>query len=121
MTFESDYHFPELGQAPKMPSKSQLPKAAVEIKTPELKPQLEMIVNPIVIPRKKETMTLMSFKAGKIVQREVYEDGTDIPETGIAIVKKRDYSSWASLLKPAKAEIVYYDTEDNSVIEISGL
>jgi hypothetical protein len=121
MTFESEYHFPELGRAPKIQSNSQLPKVAVEIKTPELKPQREMIFKPGVIPRKKETITLMSFKEGKLVKREVYEDGNGIPESGIMMVKKSNYSSWASLLKPEKTELVYYDAEDDSVIEMSGV
>ena len=119
MTFESEYHFPELGQEPKPLSNSQWPK--LEIKTPELKPQRqqEMIMKPI--PIKKETMTVLSLKAGKLVQKEVYEDGTEIPETGIIMIKKPNYSSWAALLKPEKTEIIYYHTEDNSIINMSGI
>ena len=35
-----------------------------------------------------------------------FEDGTDIPESGIVMVKKPNYSSWASVLKPEMTETI---------------
>lgn len=96
-SIESEYHFPELNSNNVISSK--------EIKLPESKLQKEMIVNTKIIPINKQTITCMSFQNGKIITKEVYEDGTDIIPGSNTIVKKSEYSSWASVLKK--------DTDEN--------
>lgn len=111
-SFESEYHFPELNNAPK--------QEKPEIKLPESK-QKEMIVTPTILPIKKKTMTVFSFTNGKMLTKEVYEDGTDTIEAGVVLVKKPNYSSWASVLKEEKNEIIYYDKEENLFSERSDI
>jgi hypothetical protein len=118
-SFESEFHFPELGKTPEPPSNSKMPKPKEEIKLPEPKPPKEMIVKPVLVPIEKKTMTLLKFSGNKVVTTEVYEDGTDIPETGIVMVKKPNYSSWASVLKPESTETVYYDVEEKKILDIN--
>lgn len=97
-----NYHFPALGC-----TRGELPRA--EIKLPESK---EMIVKPIVVPNNKKVLTMMSFKDGKVVSKEVYEDGTELPDDNLpVIIKKPKYTSWASVLKKDEEEVVYYDVE----------
>jgi hypothetical protein len=98
-SFESNFHFPELGKTPETPSLSKMPKPKPEIKLPESKAPKDMIVNTVVIPIKKRTMTLISLSNGKFESKEVFEDGTEIPESGPVIVKKPTYTSWASVIK----------------------
>lgn len=106
MTFESEYHFPELCKSLK--SEVKLP----ELKLPEQK-QKEMIVNTIIVPIKKKTMSVFSFSNGKMITKEVYEDGSDVVEPDLVMVKKANYSSWASVLKKEdKNEIIYYEKEE---------
>lgn len=107
-SFESNYHFPELGSTPELPSLSKMPKPKPEVKLPEPKAPKEMIVNTIVIPDKRKTMTLMCFKNGKLESKEVYEDGTEIPERGLVVLKKPNYSSWASVIKSESVETTLY-------------
>lgn len=114
-SFESSFHFPELGKTPEAPTNSKMPKPKEEVKLPEPKQPKEIITNPVIIPIKKKTMTLISLEKGKYVQKEVFEDGSDIPETGIVMIKKPNYSSWASVLKP---ETVLYDIEEKKIIDI---
>ena len=89
-SIESEYHFPELNSN-NIPSK--------EIKLPESKLQKEMIVNVEVIPINRKTITCMSFQNGKVITKEVYDDGTDVIPGNDVIIKKPQYSSWASVLK----------------------
>jgi hypothetical protein len=96
---ESNYHFPELGKTPELSNQSKMPKPKPEVKLPEPKAQKEMIVNTIIIPDKRKTMTLMCFKDGKLESKEVYEDGSEVPETGTVVLKKPIYNSWASVIK----------------------
>jgi hypothetical protein len=110
-SFESNYHFPELGKAPEAPSLSKMPKPKPEIKLPEPKAPKEMIVNTIVVPDKRKTMTLMCFKNGKLESKEVYEDGTEVPEKGLVVLKKPNYSSWASVIKSDCVETSLYEKE----------
>lgn len=110
-SIDSNYHFPELGKNQEMPSLSKMPKPKPEIKLPEPKPLKEMIVKPIAIQNKRETITMISYKNGKLVTKEVYEDGSDIPENGMTILKKPIYSSWASVIKPKP--IQSYDEDEN--------
>lgn len=98
-SFESNYHFPELGKTQEVPSNSKMPKPTPEVKLPESKLPKEMIVKPVVVRDTRKTMTLMCFSNGKLVQREVYEDGTEIPEEGTVVLKKPTYTSWASVIK----------------------
>ena len=107
VTFDSNYHFPELLKG--NPNKN--------IIIPESKK--EMITKTVIIPIQKPTMTLLSFENGKVRQREVFEDGTEVPETGIVIIKKPNYSSWASVLKPETTETIYYDLDDKKIIDVS--
>jgi hypothetical protein len=102
LTFESEYHFPELGN----------PQYKPEIKLPESK-QKEMIVNAVILPIKKKTLTVYSFDKGKVITKDIYEDGTDAIESGVIMIKKPNYTSWASVLKEEKNEIVYYDKEES--------
>ena len=114
--FESEYHFPELGKKTEADKKEEPKK---EIKLPEPKAPKEMIVNPVIVPIQKATMTVMSFKNGKLQSREIFEDGTEIPESGIVMIKKPNYSSWASVLKPELKETIYYDMDEKQVIDNS--
>jgi hypothetical protein len=116
-SFESNFHFPELGKTPDVPTNSKMPQAPKEVKLPEPKAPKEMITHSVIIPIKKKTMTLISLEKGKYVQKEVFEDGTDIPESGIVMVKKPNYSSWASVLKPEMTETIYYDLDDKKIID----
>lgn len=94
-----NYHFPALGC-----SRGELPKS--EIKLPESRAPIEMIVKPIVIPSNKKVMTMMCFKDGKVVSKEVYEDGTDLPDDNAPVIIKRPkYTSWASVLKKDEEDI----------------
>lgn len=100
-----NFHFPALGC-----KQGELPKA--EIKLPESRAPAEMIVKPVVVPNKKPIMTLLCYRDGKMVSREVYEDGTELPEDNAPVIIKRPkYTSWASVLKKNEGEIVYYDEE----------
>lgn len=99
-SFESGYHFPELGKPQEAPSNSKMPKPKVEVKLPEPKAPKEMIVNTVVVPDKRHTMTIMCFRNGKLETKEVYEDGSDVPQEGPVVLKKPTYTSWASVLKP---------------------
>lgn len=112
LSFDSNYHFPELGKTADVPTNSKIPKPIQEIKLPEPKPQKVMIVNPVVIPVKKETITVLMFNGKSVVSKEVYEDGTSIGESGPVMIKKPNYSSWASVLKPESTNTVYYDVEE---------
>jgi hypothetical protein len=94
-----NYHFPVLGC-----SRGELPKS--EIKLPESRAPAEMIVKPIVIPTNKKVMTMMCFRDGKVVSKEVYEDGTDLPDDNLPVIIKRPkYTSWASVLRKDKEDI----------------
>jgi hypothetical protein len=109
-SYESEFHFPELSKATDVPVKA-------EIKLPEPK---AMIVNTVVVPIKKPTMTVFSFTNGKMMTKEVYEDGSEALEPGVVMVKKPNYSSWASVLKKEKNETIYYDKEENILPELNG-
>jgi hypothetical protein len=124
MTFESEYHFPELGKEQQAPTNSKMPKPAKEVKLPESKPAIDMIVNPIILPVKKEKVLILSYKDGKISQKEMYQDGTDISEDTPVIIKKPVYTSWASVLKkpepkPEPELHSYYDQDDNEYSDFS--
>ena len=112
LTFESNYHFPELGSAPEVLTLSKMPKPKPEVKLPEQKPAKEMIVNKVVVPVKGKVMTLISLKNGKFESKDVYEDGSEVPKDRVVIVKKPTYSSWASVLKPESTESVIFDIEE---------
>jgi hypothetical protein len=108
-SYESEFHFPELGKSADTPVKT-------EIKLPEPK---AMIVNTVVVPINKPTMTVFSFINGKMVTKEIYEDGSDAVESGVVMVKKPNYSSWASVLKKEKNETIYYDKEEYVLPELN--
>jgi hypothetical protein len=94
----SDHHFPQLCKV-----------ALTEIRLPEAK---EMIVKPIIIPSNKRVITVMSYKDGKFISRDIYEDGTELPDTQLPIiVKKPKYNSWASVLKREEGGVNYFDVE----------
>lgn len=93
LTIVSEYHFPEL----------------CKLSEPKKK---EMIVNTTIVPNNKKTITVMSFKGGKVITKEVYEDGTDV-ESDIVMIKKPNYTSWASVLKDNKTETIYYAKVDS--------
>lgn len=100
-----NFHFPALGC-----KQGELPKS--EIKLPESRAPAEMIVKPIVVPSNKVVMTMMCFRNGKVVSKEVYEDGTDLPEDSApVIIKLPKYTSWASVLKKDEGQVVYYNEE----------
>jgi hypothetical protein len=113
-SFESNYHFPELGK--KDDTTKEPPKA---VKLPEPKAPKEMIVNTVMVPIQKPTMTVMSLKGGKLISKEVFEDGTEVPESGIVMIKKPNYSSWASVLKPESKETIFYDLDEKKIIDNS--
>lgn len=104
LSTQSEYHFPEL-------CRSQPEKPII---LPEQKQKKkEMIVNTVIIPNNKKTISVCCFVKGKMILKEVYEDGTKCIEPGTVLVKKSNYSSWASVLKEDKNEIIYYDKEEN--------
>lgn len=101
-----NFHFPALGCV-----RGEVPKTA--IKLPESRAPSEMIVKPIVVPTNKKVMTVLSFKDGKVTSKEVYEDGTDLPEDQAPVIIKRPaYTSWASVLRKDKGDVVYNNVED---------
>jgi hypothetical protein len=118
LTFESNYHFPELGSTPEELTLSKMPKPKPEVKLPEPKAPKEMIVNTILVPDKRKTMTLMCFKNGKLESKEVYEDGTEVPEKGLVVLKKPNYSSWASVIKSQSVETTLYENKDDESVEM---
>jgi hypothetical protein len=89
-SFESEYHFPEL-TTNNIPTK--------EIKLPEPVAKKEMIVNTEILQINRKIITCMSFQNGKVITKEVYEDGTDVIPGNDIIIKKPQYSTWASVLK----------------------
>jgi hypothetical protein len=111
-SIDSNYHFPELGKPQESPSLSKMPKPKPEIKLPEPKPQKEMIVNKVVVPAKKIIMTSICFKNGKLETTDVYEDGSEIPESGMVTLKKPTYSSWASVIKTKSSETDYSENDE---------
>lgn len=122
MTFQSDYHFPELGKEQEVLTNSKLPKPAKEVKLPEQKAPINMIVNPIIAPVKKDKVLILSFKDGKVTQKEMYDDGTEIMEAAPIIIKKPTYTSWASVLKKSEPEpepIINYDQDDEEYSDFS--
>jgi hypothetical protein len=113
-SFESNYHFPELNKTPETPALSNMPKTIPELKLPEPKPLKDMIVTPIVIPNRKKISTVMFFKNGKLESKDVYDDdGTDVTENNLVILKRPTYTSWASVLKPESNDKVDYELEEN--------
>ena len=95
---DSDYHFPELST-----SLQQKP----EIKLLESKLQKAMIVNSIVVKDTRKITTVMIFRDGKVVAKDVYDDGTEVVDKNTIILKKPTYTSWASVLKPNTDEVHY--------------
>jgi hypothetical protein len=96
VSIDSTYHFPELNT------------------TKIITPKKEMIVNNIIIPVKHtEVMTVISMdksnkdNKGKLQIKDVYEDGSSINSPPKVIIKKPEYNSWASVLKPS--EVIYHD------------
>jgi hypothetical protein len=101
-----NFHFPALGCV-----RGEVPKST--IKLPESRAPSEMIVKPIVVPTNKSVMTVLSFKGGKVTSKDVYEDGTDLPEDQAPVIIKRPaYTSWASVLRKDKGDVVYNTVED---------
>jgi hypothetical protein len=117
-SYDSNYHFPELGKEQEKPTNSKMPKPKPVIKLPEPKAPKEMILNTILVPDKRKTLTLMCFKNGKLESKEVYEDGTEVPEKGLVVLKKPNYSSWASVIKSERVETTLYESEDDDFVEL---
>jgi len=99
LTFQSNYHFPELGKKQEVPSKLKQ-----EVKLPESKPVKEMITNQVILPINKEKIVVLSWNKGTLTQKVIYEDGTDILESNNITVKRPAYTSWASVLNPLESK-----------------
>jgi hypothetical protein len=96
LSFESEYHFPDLI---KSNDGNSNPKSEVKLKN-------EMIVNHIFVPDKRETITMLCFRNGKVVSKDIYDDGADILKEGMGVIKKPTYTSWASVIKKDTNEIL---------------
>ena len=97
LPFDNKIDFPELGSS----AIGCSIKATLDYKLPES--NLPEIVLPearsLLVASNKKIMTSLTLQNGKLIEKEVYEDGSEIPEIGNYIVKKPVYNSWASVLK----------------------
>jgi hypothetical protein len=91
--------FPELPlRRPRLFSVDSMPEAA----------ERTMIVAPVITPTDKRILTSLSMKGGKVVQREIYEDGTELPDgQPIVIIKRPTYMSWAGVIRQGENDVVY--------------
>jgi hypothetical protein len=101
-SFVNHKHFPELVKNSSLKEHEELPVP---------KKETEMIVNPIIVPDMRETLTLMTRQNGKLVQKLVYMDGTPVIEQSLVTIKKPVYNSWASVLNPESMEVSQYNVE----------
>lgn len=103
LTFDSTYHFPDLVK------NTENKSADVAVEKPKLKKAT--IVETVKI-QKGVAYTSISFKDGKYIQKDIYEDGTTAgDEKAPLVIKKPIYSSWASVLKPKINQVVYYEED----------
>jgi hypothetical protein len=91
--------FPELPlRRPRLFSVDSMPEAA----------ERTMIVAPVITPTDKRVLTSLSMKDGKVVRKEIYEDGTELPDgKPIVIVKRPTYMSWAGVIRQGENDVVY--------------
>jgi hypothetical protein len=104
LSFDSDYHFPELGKSPES-TKSR----ALSIDDFKLDSKKEMITNTYVTPVIQQTVTKIFIEKGKVTQKEVAVDGSEL--TNKVIVTKNTYNSWASVIKSEADKVIKYEKE----------
>jgi hypothetical protein len=103
-SINSDYHFPELVQKIPVMDKPKMPEASVK---------KEMIVNEVIIKKTQSILTSLCWHNGKLVKKEIYEDGTEVSEDNPRVIlKKPVYSSWASAVKSEVNNIVYNNMDE---------
>lgn len=104
LSFDSEYHFPELGKSPES-TKSR----ALSIDDFKLDSKKEMITNTYVTPVIQQTVTKIFMEKGKVTQKEVAVDGSEL--TNKVIVTKNTYNSWASVIKSEADKTIKYEKE----------
>jgi hypothetical protein len=106
LSFDSNYHFPELSPI----STKSRGMSIDDFKLPEaIESKKEMITNVYVTPIIQETVTKLFIDKGKIVQKEVAVDGSELVNK--VIVKKNTYNSWASVIKSKADTVITYEQE----------
>jgi hypothetical protein len=126
LTIDSKFHFPDLVKSNTVPEKVSIEqlveklskksdespvKLVEQINEDQFKLQKAVIVSRVQIKR-EPTYAALSMKNGKLVVKDIYEDGTFAEEEKPPIIiKKPIYSSWAAVLKPKLNQIVYYKEE----------
>lgn len=105
LSFDSNYHFPELSPI----STKSRGMSIDDFKLPESGAKKEMITNVYVTPIIQETVTKLFIDKGKIVQKEVAVDGSELVNK--VIVKKNTYNSWASVIKSKADTVITYEQE----------
>ncbi len=104
LSFDSEYHFPELGKSPES-TKSR----ALSIDDFKLDSKKEMITNTYVTPVIQEKVTKIFIEKGKVTQKEVAVDGSELCNK--VIVTKNTYNSWASVIKSEADSVIKYEKE----------
>ena len=96
---------PVMNMFPELPSLRERQTASHTM--PEAKEQT-MIVAPIIVQTDKRILTSLCMRGGKVERREIYEDGTELPDgKPIVIVKKPTYMSWAGVIRHGENDVVY--------------
>ncbi len=104
LSFDSEYHFPELGKSPES-TKSR----TLSIDDFKLDSKKEMITNTYVTPVIQQTVTKIFIEKGKVTQKEVAVDGSEL--TNKVIITKNTYNSWASVIKSEADNVIKYEKE----------
>ena len=104
LSFDSDYHFPELGKSPES-TKTR----ALSIDDFKLDSKKEMITNTYVTPVIQETVTRFFIEKGKVTKKDVAVDGSELCNK--IVVTKHTYNSWASVIKSEAGNVIKYEKE----------
>jgi hypothetical protein len=104
LSFDSDYHFPELGKSPES-TKSR----TLSIDDFKLDSKKEIITNTYVTPVIQETVTRYFMEKGKVTKKDVAVDGSEIANK--IVVTKHTYNSWASVIKSEADNVIKYEKE----------
>jgi hypothetical protein len=104
LSFDSEYHFPDLSP---QTTKSR-GMSLDDFKLPEAKK--EMITNIYVTPIIQETVTKFFMEKGRITKKDVTADGNE--PVNKVLVTKNTYNSWASVIKSKADTVIKYEQID---------
>jgi hypothetical protein len=104
LSFDSEYHFPELGKSPES-TKSR----TLSIDDFTLDNKKEMITNTYVTPVIQETVTRYFIEKGKVTKKDVAVDGSELCNK--VVITKHTYNSWASVIKSESNNVIKYEKE----------